>query len=375
MKVPFVDLNGLHASIRDEIDSAIAQVIDRSDFILGKELTSFEQEFAHYCEAEYAVGVDSGVSALELALRACGIGPGDEVITVSHSFIATASAVSFCGATPVFIDIDPNTYTMNPKLIEDAITPKTKAILPVHLYGQPADMDEICKIAQKHGLAVIEDAAQAHGAYYKGRRVGSLGDVAAFSFYPGKNLGALGDGGIVVTSRSDIADKVRILRHYGQPEKYLHQELGFNRRLDTLQAAVLRVKLRKLDDWNEKRRECAQRYAHLLKPLPEITLPYCAEYSTHVYHLYVILHERRDMILRELGRRGIGVGLHYPTPIHLQPCYQHLPVRHPLPVTERVAGSVLSLPMHPLLSEEQQQFVCDNLADCLTNSPSGTAIL
>jgi dTDP-4-amino-4,6-dideoxygalactose transaminase len=362
MQIDFVDLRTQYAAIASGIDEAIHRVVANAEFILGKDVDLFEQEFAAYCGVNHAVGVDSGMSALELALRAHDIGEGDEVITVSHTFSATAFAISATGARPVFIDIDARSYNMNPDLIEAAITSRTKAILPVHLYGQPADIDKIARIARQHDLLLIEDACQAHGASYEGKRVGSFGDAAAFSFYPGKNLGAYGDGGMIVTNDAKVADKLRILRNCGQSEKYKHVMVGFNRRLDSLQAAVLRVKLPHLDAWNEARRNAAQLYRDFLKDNDRIVTPTNGENRTHVYHLYVIQHPRRDELMAHLSSQGVHAGLHYPTPVHLQPCYQQLDVpRGSLPVTESIAARVISLPMYPELARDQIEFVCDQI--------------
>lgn len=351
MNVPLVDLHAQYRGIAHEVEEAIAHVLNQGDFILGEELHRFEDDFARYCDSAAAIGVDSGTSALKLALLAFDIGPGDEVITPTHTFIATALAISYTGAKPVFVDIDPHTYTMDVTRIERAITPQTRAIVPVHLYGQPADMDPIMDIARGHGLAVIEDACQAHGARYKGQRVGSLGDAAAFSFYPAKNLGAYGDGGMVVTNDAEVAGQIRILRDYGQTTKYHHALLGFNHRLDTLQAAVLRVKLRRLDDWNAARRRLAARYDDLLRSLP-VTSPAQAPYGESVYHLYVVQAQDRDGLRRFLGEHGVATGMHYPIPVHLQPAYRGLDHRPgDFPVTEHLAGRILSLPIYPELSE------------------------
>jgi dTDP-4-amino-4,6-dideoxygalactose transaminase len=362
MQIDFVDLRTQYAAIASEIDEAIHRVVANAEFILGKDVDLFEQEFADYCEVKHAVGVDSGMSALELALRAFEIGAGDEVLTVAHTFSATAFAISATGARPVFIDVDPLTYNMNPDLVEAAITPRTKAILPVHLYGQPADLDEISRLARKHDLLLIEDACQAHGARFKGKRVGSWGAAACFSFYPGKNLGAYGDGGMIVTNDSKIADKLRILRNVGQREKYQHVMIGFNRRLDNLQAAVLRVKLPHLEGWNAARRKAAQLYRQGLKDAADVATPHEGKDRSHVYHLYVIQHPRRDELMAHLSSQGVRAGLHYPTPVHLQPCYQQLGVpRGSLPVTESVAARVISLPMYPELARDQIEFVCDQV--------------
>ncbi len=357
MAVPFVDMNRSHDPIRAELDAAMGAVIDRNAFILGDDVEQFEADFAAYCEVEHAVGTDTGTSALELCLRAWGIGEGDEVITAPNSFIATASAIAFTGAQPVFVDIEPGTYTIDVNQIEDAITPRTKAILPVHLYGQPADMDPIMEIADKHGLKVLEDACQAHGARYKGRRCGSLGHAAAFSFYPAKNLGAFGDGGALVTNDGELAEQMRMLRNYGQEVKYHHLYLAYNRRLDTLQAAVLLTKLPHLDEWNASRREAAARYDQLLEDSPLVT-PAIADYAEHVYHLYVVRCGERDVVAECLDRAGIGWGLHYPIPIHLQPAYQHLGLGPgSFPVAESACAEILSLPMFPGLTAEEVQEV------------------
>lgn len=362
MMVPFVDLKAQYETIAPEVDTAIRRVVTDADFILGLDVELLEQEFAQFSGADYAVGVDSGTSALELALRAHGIGEGDEVITVSHTFIATVSAISSTGARPVLVDIDQDTYNIDPARIESAITPRTRAIVPVHLYGQPADMDSILAIARKHNLVVIEDACQAHGAIYKGKRTGSIGDSGCFSFYPGKNLGAYGDAGMVVTSERQVAERLKLLRNYGQPQKYLHTTMGYNRRLDTLQAAVLRVKLPHLDEWNSARRRAARLYGELLKDVDAITMPYTAEESSHVYHLFVVRHPRRDDLLNYLRERGVSASLHYPTPVHLQQCYADLKLGPgSLPVTESLAARVISLPMFAEITDEQIEYVCEQV--------------
>src|SRR6267143_75785 len=370
-QVPFVDLAAQYRTIAAEINEATSRVIQEADFVLGREVNLFEEEFAAFCEAKYAVGVDSGTSALELALRAYDIGPGDEVITAANSFIASALAISHAGATPVLTDVDPYTYTMDVASIESAITPRTKAILPVHLYGHPAHMDPIRKLADKHGLVVIEDACQAHGARYKGRRAGSLGHAAAFSFYPGKNLGAYGDGGAVVTSDAAVAKRLGMLRNYGQKEKYQHMFRGFNRRLDTLQAAVLRVKLRYLEKWNAARRWNAVLYHKFLEGCG-VVLPGEAGGAESVWHLYVIRSERRDMLREHLISRGISAGIHYPIPIHLQPAYQDLGYkRGDFPVTESSAQQVLSLPMYAEITQSQVEFVAKTIGGFLSAGPDG----
>ncbi len=357
--VTLVDLRAQYATIRSEVEQAMRGVLERCDFVLGEAVQRFEENFAGYCEAPYGVGVDSGISALELILRAWKIGPGDEVITAANSFIASASAVSFTGATPVLVDVNPDTYLMSPEAVERAITPRTRAIMPVHLYGQPVDMEPLMALAEARGLRVIEDACQAHGARYRGQRVGSLGHAAAFSFYPGKNLGAYGDGGMVITCDAELARRVRELRNYGQREKYHHVSLAYNRRLDSLQAGVLDVKLQHLDRWNSRRAEIAGYYRELLRDLP-IQLPAGARDVWPVYHLFVIQVDQRDQVLTSLTQAGIGAGIHYPIPIHLQPAYVGLG-RGPgsYPVSEAVAGRILSLPLYAEMNEEQITRVAD----------------
>src|ERR1700704_6587606 len=364
-QVPFVDLAAQYRTIAAEISEATSRVFQNADFILGGEVNLFEEEFAAFCEAKYAVGVDSGTSALELALRAYDIGPGDEVITAANSFIASALAISHAGATPVLVDVDPCTYTMDVTAIEKAITPRTRAVLPVHLYGHPAHMDPIRQLADKHGLIVIEDACQAHGTRYKGKRTGSLGHAAAFSFYPGKNLGAYGDGGIVVTNDPGIAKRLEMLRNYGQKEKYQHMFRGYNRRLDTLQAAILRVKLKYLGKWNAARRWNAVLY-HIFLEGSGVALPGEAGGAESVWHLYVIRTEQRDMLRERLVGKGISASIHYPIPIHLQPAYKDLGyARGDFPVTEVQAQRILSLPMYAELTSEQIEFVARAIRDLL----------
>jgi dTDP-4-amino-4,6-dideoxygalactose transaminase len=356
-RVPFVDLTAQYRTIAAEINEATSRVIQEADFILGREVNLFEEEFASFCEARYAVGVDSGTSALELALRAFDIGAGDEVITAANSFIASALAISHAGATPVLVDIDAFTHTMDVAAIEKAITPRTKALLPVHLYGHPAHMEPIRQLADKHGLVVIEDACQAHGTRYKGKRAGSLGHAAAFSFYPGKNLGAYGDGGMVVTNDRGIAKRLAMLRNYGQKEKYQHLFRGYNRRLDTLQAAVLRVKLKYLEEWNAARRWNAVLY-HKFLDGTGVVLPGEAGGAESVWHLYVIRTENRDLLRDYLVSRGVSASIHYPIPIHLQPAYQDLRYkRGDFPVTEAYAQQILSLPMFAELTQGQIEFI------------------
>lgn len=359
MEIPFVDLRAQYRQIQNEVDPAVLAVMHRGDFILGGAVAEFEKAFAEYCGVKYCVGVDSGYSALELIVRAYDIGPGDEVITAANTFIATTLAISNAGATPVLVDCDPETYNIDASKIEAAITPRTKAIMPVHLYGQTADMDAIVAIAHKHGLRVFEDAAQASGARYKGRRAGSLGDAAGFSFYPGKNLGAYGDGGAVTTNDPEIAEKIRLLRNIGQKVKYFHEVKGFNNRLDTMQAAVLGVKLPHLDDWNASRRRAAATYSNLLADLPVVT-PTTADYAEHIFHLYVVRVDGREALMEDLKKAGIATGLHYPIPIHLQPAYEELGYkRGDFPITEAYAETIVSLPIFPELDDEKVAYVAN----------------
>ncbi|RME38724.1 MAG: DegT/DnrJ/EryC1/StrS family aminotransferase, partial [Planctomycetota bacterium] len=340
----------MHEEIHDEMYEAVCRVLASNRFILGEEVEAFEAEFAAYCETPHCIGVGSGLDALTLALKGLGIGPGDEVITVANTFIATALAIKQTGATPVFVDHDPETYTMDPTRIPAALTSRTRAIVPVHLYGQTADMDPILTIAREHGLFVVEDAAQAHGARYKGKRCGSFGHAAAFSFYPGKNLGAIGDGGAVVTSDEGLARWIRAARNYGSTTKYRHTVRGVNSRLDAVQAAVLRVKLRYLDEWNEMRRWAAGRYAELLDGL-DLVLPHEREEVEHVYHLYVVRTPQRDLLLKHLAAGGIEAGIHYPVPIHRQVAFgRGCRVSGKLTHAETQADELLSLPICPYIS-------------------------
>ncbi|MGC8836830.1 MAG: DegT/DnrJ/EryC1/StrS family aminotransferase [Anaerolineae bacterium] len=363
--IPLVDLKAQYLRIKDEIDAAIQRCIDGANFILGPEVAAFEEEFAAFCGVRHVVGVDSGTAALHLALRILGVGPGDEVVTTTYTFIATAEAVSLVGARPVFVDVDPRTYNMDPAKLEAAITPRTRAVIAVHLAGQPADMDPILEIARRHGLPVIEDAAQAHGAAYKGRPVGTFGDLACFSFYPGKNLGCYGDGGALATDRDDYADQARLLRDHGRRSKYEHLVIGYGYRLDALQAAILRAKLPHLHAWNEERRAHAADYARLLRPLG-VGLPQELPGARSVYHLYMVRVPARDRVFAYMRERGIGVGIHYPIPLHLQPVYRDLGYREgDFPEAERAAREVLSLPMYPELTQAQMERVVAVLAEAL----------
>jgi dTDP-4-amino-4,6-dideoxygalactose transaminase len=352
--IPILDLKAQYESIRGEINAAIAEVLESTQFILGPAVRELEQQVAAHCGCQYGVGVASGTDALRLTLTALGIGPGDEVITTPFTFIATANTISHCDARPVFVDIDPQTYNIDPAAIKAAITKRTKAIVPVHLYGQPADMDPIMDLAEAHDLYVIEDAAQAIGARYKGRRAGSIGHAGCLSFYPTKNLGAYGDGGMVVTNTVVLAEKVDILRRQGGKRKYHAEVLGFNSRLDSLQAAILGVKLKYLDDWNEARRRLAQRYNELLAELPVAT-PYESPDAHHVYHQYTIRAPQRDTLAAYLKERGIGTMIYYPVPLHLQGLYADLGYGEgSLPASEAASREVLSLPMYPEVTEAQQ---------------------
>ena len=363
MKVPFVDLRLLHKEIEDELRLAFSKVVDSSSFILGPEVEAFENEFAEYCGAEHCVAVNNGTSALHSALVCLGIGPGDEVITVPHTFIATSEAITAVGATPVFIDIEPGSYCMDPKLIEPAITKMTRAILPVHLYGQMADMDRILAVGNAYNLPVIEDACQAHGAAYRGRRAGSLGFAGCFSFYPAKNLGACGEGGAVTTNNAALARRLRLWRDHGSARKYEHEFPGHNMRMEGIQGAFLRVKLRHLDRWNDLRSRAAEHYAHALRGFP-LVLPAAGPHRKEVFHLYVVQVEDRDSLRSRLTHVGIETGLHYPTPLHLQPAYRHLGYsRGCFPVCEQAATRVLSLPMYPGLSNEAIDYVASQVQE------------
>jgi dTDP-4-amino-4,6-dideoxygalactose transaminase len=338
----------------------VRAAMENADFIGGPQVAGFEAEFGAFCESKYCVGVNSGTDALRFALIAAGVGPGDEVITVPHTFIATTEAISQVGAAPVFVDIDVKTHNMDVSKIAGAITPRTRAIMPVHIYGQPADMDPILEIAHKNNVVVIEDACQAHGALYKGKRAGSMGRIGCFSFYPGKNLGACGEAGGVVTQTEEMADKIRMIRDHGQAQKYYHDMEGYNGRLDAIQAGVLRIKLRRLESWNQARRRNAGHYNELLSSIRGVTIPVESDGCRHVYHLYVILVDDRDALQKYLEEKGVVTGLHYPVPLHLQKAYARRGHKEgDFPVTESVASRVLSLPMFPELAKEQVEYVAD----------------
>lgn len=366
MKVPLMKLNVQYESLKDDIDKVMVSIAQGSKFILGKEVEDFERDIGKYCGVEYAIGVASGTDALILTLASLGIGRGDEVITTPFTFVATAEAISRLGARPVFVDIDPLTYNINPAKIEEAITPNTKAIIPVDLYGNPCDMNAILEIAKEHKLKVIEDAAQAIGATYDGRKIGSLGDSGCISFYPGKNLGAFGDGGMIVTNDRDIAEKARILRVHGSGSRYHHSVIGFNSRLDNLQAAILSIKLPKLDEWTERRREIAERYNRALKDV--VLIPKEQDKGKHVYHLYVIRigREKRDIVLNSLNENGIESRVYYPLPLHLQECYKELGYKEgSFPEAEGAARETLALPLFSELRKEEQNYVIERLKKCL----------
>ena len=359
MKIPLLDLRSLYLEIKDEIDAAALRVLNSGQYILGSEVESFESEFSMYCGANYAVGVASGLDALHLTLRSMGVGPGDEVIVPSNTFIATWLAVSQCGATPVPVEPDNLTGNISPALIENAITINTKVIIVVHLYGQPAELDSILKIAGKYKLRVLEDAAQAHGASYKGKKIGSHGDAVAWSFYPGKNLGAIGDAGGVTTNNPLIAENIRILRNYGAPKKYTNETLGFNSRLDPIQAAILRVKLKYLDIFNERRKEIVKLYQYGLRNI-NLNLPKFHKDTTSAWHLFVVHTSERENLKSFLQDKGIETGIHYPIPPHLQKAYVHLNYKQgSFPVAEKMAKSCLSLPIGPHLSLTQVENVCE----------------
>jgi dTDP-3-amino-3,4,6-trideoxy-alpha-D-glucose transaminase len=360
--IPFVDLRAQYRSVAAELHSAVEEVLSNCNFILGRQVREFEEEFADFAGVCHAIGVSSGLDALRLALMALDIGSGDEVILPANTYIATALAVSAVGARPVLVDCDASTYNMDPAQVEPAITSRTKAIIPVHLAGQPTDMATVLEISERRHLEVIEDAAQAHGATYRGRSCGSMGAAGCFSFYPGKNLGAAGDGGLVVTNDERLAQRLRTLRNYGETKKYEHVEKGLNARLDTLQAAILRVKLRHLPDWNRKRAAHAERYRSLLSGLAGVGFQSLVPGSTHIYHLFIVETPHRDALKQYLEERGIQTGIHYPRPIHLQSAYADLGYKKgDFPNAEALAQRILSLPMFPELTEDQIEYVCEQI--------------
>lgn len=356
--VPFIDLPAQFRSLKQEIEETLAPIFTSAGFIMGPAVSEFENDFAKYVGAEYCITLHSGTAALHLALLALGIGPGDEVITAANSFVATAEGIAFSGARTRLVDVDPRSYNLDPTKLEEAITPKTKAIIPVHLYGQSADMDPILEIAKKHGLKVIEDACQAHGALYKGRRVGTFSDVSCFSFYPGKNLGAAGEGGAIVTNSADIAERVKLLRDHGSKKKYEHEIVGHNFRLDTIQAAILKIKLKYLDSWNKLRRQHAEYYRKNLQNCSALVLPEEQNYAEHIFHLFVVQTGKRAEIQAALSAVNIQSGIHYPVPIHLQKAFRNLGYHEgDFPVSEQCCQKLLSLPMFPELTQAQMDRV------------------
>jgi dTDP-4-amino-4,6-dideoxygalactose transaminase len=364
MEIPMVDLRLQYQNLKDEIDKAILGVLGSGQFILGENVKEFEKELAEYCNVRHAIGVASGTDALYLALRACGVGPGDEVITTPFSFVATAEVIILTGAKPVFVDIDEETYNISPSKIKSYITDKTKAIIPVHLYGLPAEMDLILEVASSHGLKVIEDACQAIGAEYKGRRIGGIGHIGCLSFFPSKNLGCYGDGGAVLTNDDELAEKIKVLRVHGSYEKYMHSEIGINSRLDEIQAAILRVKLKYLEDYIEERRIKAKIYTEELAEI--CTVPFEPDYCRHVYHQYTIQIRNRDLIASHLKSKGIATAIYYPIPLHLQECFKYLDYKKgSLPVSEAFSKRVISLPMYPELTTHQVRFICDCIKEAV----------
>ena len=363
MNIPLVDLHAQYVPLKDEIFSGMEKVFDSMHLFLGENVQALEKDFARFCGAQFGIGVSDGTTALQIILRALGIGPGDEVITVSHTFIATAEAIVLAGATPVFVDINDDTCLMDINQVEEKITSRTKAILPVHLYGQTVDMDPLLQIASRHNLKVIEDACQAHGATYKSRRAGGLGDAAGFSFYYSKNLGAFGEGGFITTSDPEIARKVRMIRDHGSERRYYHDMIGFNGRLDEIQAVVLRAKLPHLQEYNELRRQHAHLYNRLLIGLPVVTPVECPE-NQHIYHMYVIQAPKRDELQAWLKERGIGTGIHYPVPIHIQNAMMNLGGKKgDFPITEKIVDKIISLPLYPELTDEAIQTVVSSIHD------------
>ena len=364
MNVPFLDLKAQYNSIRDEINPAIQNILDTNSFILGKSVADFEQEFAKFHDTNFCYGLASGTAGNHVVLWALGIGPGDEVIMPANTFIATAWGATLCGAQPVFVDCHPDSYNINPDKIEKAIGSKTKAIVAVHLYGQAADMDALEDIAKKYGVHLVEDCAQAHISEYKGKKIGSLGIASSFSFYPGKNLGAYGEGGVVMTNDNKLAEKFKLIRSHGAEEKYLHTIFGHNYRMDGIQGAVLKVKLKHLQLWTENRRKAAAKYKELLLDLNQVQVPVEMAYNKHVYHLFVIQAQKRDELHAYLNEKHISTGLHYPIPLHLQPCFKHLGyTKGDFPISEKLADNCLSLPIFPEITEEQIQYVCNTISE------------
>jgi len=370
-RIPLLDLKVQYESIKHDVDKAIEAILDSQNFILGAEVAAFEQEIASYCDTKYAIGVASGTDALKLSLRVAGAGRGDEVIISPFTFMATAGATSELGAIPVFVDIDPKTYTIDPRLIEAKITKKTKAILPVHLYGQCADMDEVLSVAQKHGIPIIEDCAQAIGATYDGKKAGSFGFTGAISFFPSKNLGAFGDGGMIVTDEENVYKRLKALRVHGSAVRYIHSELGYNSRLDNLQAAVLRVKLRHLDAWAKARQENANFFNAELSKIKDVTIPFVASHNSHVYHQYVIRVDRtkRDALIAHLEQSGIEARVYYPIPLHLQECYRFLGYKKgDLPNSEKAADTTIALPVYPELTLPDKKFIVNTIREFFENA-------
>jgi len=364
MKVQFIDFSQQYSEIKDEIDKGLKEVFRKADFVLGEEAEAFEKEFAAYCEVKYGVGVNSGTDALYLAVSALDIDVGDEVILPAFTFIATALCISYAGAKPVFVDIEEDTYNLDPKKLEKAITKKTKAIIPVHIYGQAANMEEIQKIAKKHNLKIIEDAAQAHGATYKGKKIGSLSDVACFSFYPTKGLGAFGDAGMIVTNDKDVYEKSLMLRDYGRVSRYSHKIKGYNSRLDTIQAVVLSSKLKRLDQWNKMRAQGAAHYNNLLGGIKGIKIPTIKDDRTHVFQTFAIRAKNREKLMEHLKQKGISSLIHYPIPLHLQEAYAELNHKKgDFPVSEALADDILSLPMYPHIDKKEIEYVCSALKE------------
>ena len=363
MQIPMVDLKVQLQAIREELDTELAKSLDETRFILGPNVQALEEEFAAYCNTEYAIGVASGTDALHLALKAAGVGPGDEVITSPFTFIATAEAIAYVGATPVFVDVDPQTYNIDPALVEAAITPKTKALLPVHLFGQPADLDELQAICNKHNLLLFEDCAQSTGADYKGKMTGNFGLAGCFSFFPSKNLGCYGDGGMITTNDETIANEIKVLRNHGSRQQYHHNCIGFNSRLDEIQAVILRIKLRQLDTYNRGRRRVAELYNQLLADLP-LSTPFTASDRTHVYHQYTLLADDREQIKQVLADKGIASAVYYPIPLHRQDVFAEAFKDVSLPVSEDLSKRVLSLPMYPELENGQVEKICQVIRTC-----------